>query len=251
MSSWSRQRKTLYGAIVVVALLILVALPAWKLFYKAPTCFDGIKNGKEQGVDCGGSCQKLCQSQFLSPIINWSRFEELAPGYYNVATYVENPNIDVEANDVPYVVQLYDNRGVLITEFRDTLDIPPHRNTLAFRSAINVQQRVPTKVLFEFEAAPNWRKRDDPLKNLVIANKDYQESGSNSSLTVTMRNNGVLPIGEMSVYVVLYDTTGNTIGFSKTIVDGIDAGGTITAPFTWPINRQGKVVSIEVLPVAK
>ena len=38
---------------------------------------------------------------------------------------------------------------------------------------------------------------------------------------------------------------------SKTIVDGIDGLGLVDAPFTWAENHQGKVVSIEVLPVAE
>ncbi|MBU6427043.1 FxLYD domain-containing protein [Patescibacteria group bacterium] len=251
MVSWAKQRKLLYGGGVIIILLVAIAVPAWKVFYKAPSCFDGIKDGNETGVDCGGSCVKLCPSAFLTPVTDWTRFEEVAPGLYNIATYIENPNIDGEAFGVPYHVQLYDNRGVLIVEYDGTVTLPPHRNVLAFQGAVNTGQRVPSKALFEFTGIPNWHKQADRLVYLSVTDKQYREDETGSALTATLKNNGVLPVGRISVYVVLYDKNNNAIGFSKTIIDSIAAGATVTAPFTWPVDRHGAVVSIEVLPVAE
>jgi hypothetical protein len=51
---------------------------------------------------------------------------------------------------------------------------------------------------------------------------------------------------------VLYDGDGNAIDFSKTVIDSVPAnGGTVVAPFTWPVSHNGQVVSIEVLPVLR
>lgn len=240
-----------FGGVVIVALLVLVAIPAWKIFYRAPSCFDGAQNGSETGIDCGGSCVKLCQSAFAAPVVDWTRFEEVAPGLYNLAAYIENLNIDAEAVDVPYRVQLYDNRGIIITEYYGRLTLPPHRNTLAFQGAVSVKQRVPAKALFEFVANPDWSKKSDPLSKLVISDKRYEENADGSVLSVKLKNSGVEPIGRISVYTVLYDAGGNALGFSKTIIDGIGAGETAMAPFTWPKGHDGAVVSIEVLPVSE
>jgi len=241
----------MYGGIVVVILLVLIAIPAWKLFYNAPSCFDSVQNGKEQGVDCGGKCVKLCQSEFLAPVVDWTRFEEVANGLYNVAAYIENLNTDAEATDVPYRMQLYDDRGIIITEYYGTLTLPPHRNTLAFQGAVGVKQRVPAKALFEFIATPEWNKQNDTLSKLIITDKRYEEDETGGTLSAELKNTGVEPIGRMSVYAVLYDEDGNALGFSKTVIDGIDAGAAVTAPFTWPRSRDGAVVSIEILPVTE
>jgi hypothetical protein len=56
-------------------------------------------------------------------------------------------------------------------------------------------------------------------------------------------------LDNVSVYVVLYDKDSNALGFSKTSVDEIPANGSSIAPFTWPLDRNGGVISIEVLPV--
>jgi hypothetical protein len=251
MSSWSRQRRSLYGGSVILFIAIIAGFLSWKLFYKAPSCFDGIQNGKEQGTDCGGACQKLCPTAFLTPQNIWTRFEKIAPGLYNVAAYIVNPNPDGEAKDVPYHMQVYDDRGILVTEYNGAVTLPPHRNTLAFHGSINLGERNPSKAVFTFTGTPDWNKKSDSLAPILVIDKSYTEENNSSSLSVTLKNNAATDQGKLSVYVILYDKNTNAIGFSKTIVDGIKAGGTVVAPFTWPVNRQGTVISIEVLPVAE
>lgn len=249
MATWSQKRKVLYGILVAVILIGAIALPLFLVLYKAPTCSDGKKNGNEQDVDCGGSCERLCQSAFKSPIVAWTRFEELAPSLYNVAAYLINPNTEGEAVDVPYHIVLYDNRGILITDTNGKVTLPPHRNTLAFQGAVNVGQRVPTKALFEFTSAPDWHKKKDKLSVISVGEKRYAEESNTSSLIVELKNQSVNTLNNVSVSVVLYDKNSNALGFSKTIVDEIQGQGNAVAPFTWPVSRDNKVISIEVLPV--
>lgn len=234
-----------------LAVLAAVVLPLFLYFYDSPTCFDNIKNGSEQGMDCGGSCERLCQSAFQPPNVAWTRLEEVAPGLYNVAAYIVNPNPAAEARNVPYHIALYDTSGVLINDLNGKVTIPPHRNTLAFRGAVSAGKRLPAKALFEFQAPPNWYEKKDTLSSLIIVNKEYLEEDTNSSLLVTLSNSGLEVIGPISVYAVLYDSEGNAVGFSKTTVDEIAIQGRAVAPFTWPISRDNKVISIEVLPVAE
>lgn len=249
--SWSNNRKTLYLIIVLFVVIVLIALPIFFLVYRAPTCFDGVKNGGETGVDCGGSCSRLCASAFLPATVSWSRYEEIAPNFYNLAAYIINPNSDGEAKNVPYKFSLYDNHGIPIDEYTGYVNLPPHRNSLAFTGAISVKNRKIGKVTFEFTGAPEWYKRADPLTSLVISAKDYTEDDTGSSLMVTLKNSGFSPLRKMSVFAVLFGEDGNALGFSKTLIDGIPADQTVTAPFTWPIDRHGSVVSIEIIPVAE
>lgn len=251
MSSWSQKRKTFYAIFVLILITIIIGIPSFLLFYKAPSCFDGKQNGSEGGVDCGGKCTRLCQSSFLNPSVSWSKIERVVPGTYNAAAYIINPNSEGEAKDVPYKMALFDKGGMLITEVFGTVTIPPHRNTLAFSGLINVAQSIPAKVVFEFTSQPDWYKKPDTLSQLLVINKDYKEEGQNSSLLVSLKNDGLNIINDISVFAVLYDKSGNTIGFSKTSVDSIPPKSTVSAPFTWNTNRQGEVVSIEVLYVAE
>jgi len=252
MSSWPTRRKTFYSSIVIIALVLLVGIPVFLFWYKAPTCFDNVRNGKEQSVDCGGACIKLCQSAFFPPRITWggAKFEKLANGLYNTSAYIENQNINGAAVNVPYRIAIFDTSGEFVAERKGYVNIPPHRNTIVFETAINVGKRIPIKATFEFLQAPIWFKSHDVLGDLSIKDKNYNEDEKNSSLEVTLKNNGLLPYTNVSVGVVLYDEANNAIGFSRTIIDSIAPNGGIEiAPFTWPVGRGGKVKSIEVLPI--
>ena len=249
--TWSQRRKFIYGFATLIVVVAVVGIPSFYFLYKPPTCFDGVLNQGEQGVDCGGPCVKLCASAFVPPVVAWARLEKLTDGYYNAAAYIVNQNVDGEADNASYHMALYDNQGSFITDVKGTVSVPPHRNTLAFQTGIAVGKRVPARVLFEFTAVPNWTKKIDTLGLLQIGDKNYAEDTSGSSLAVTLKNSSVLPLGALNVDAILYDKDNNVLGFSVTEIDGISAGATAVAPFSWPENRQGKVISIEVLPSAK
>jgi hypothetical protein len=251
MASWSEKRKFIYATSTLIVIIGVIGIPAFLFFYKAPTCFDGKQNGNEKGVDCGGKCTRLCQNNFLAPNVAWTRLERVVPGIYNAAAYIINPNTEGEAKNVPYHMALYDKDGMLIIDQKGAVTLPPHRNTLAFLPLIKVVNSIPAKVLFEFTGVPDWNKKADRLSAIEITEKNYTEEGNNSSLRVTLKNASVSNIERFAVYVVLYDSVGNAIGFSRTIVDELLANTSVTAPFTWNTNRNGKVVSVEVLYVAE
>lgn len=250
MVTWSAKKRLLYGAIVFILVFGIVGIPAFLLLYDAPTCNDGKKNQDEQGVDCGGSCSKLCADRFLAPKVVWSRADLVAPSIYNIASYVINPNIDVEARGVPFTIKVYDKTGVFIFNKNGVMDIPAHRNTLAFIPAIDLGARVPSRITFEFDDKPNWVKVD-PSK-LVPINVDdvvYEEDDVGGVLTATVRNTSLVGIGNVLFYAILYDENGNAIGFSKTELDGIKPDSSVLVNFTWPGKRIAPVVKKEIIPI--
>ena len=251
MATWAQKRKVTLALIAIGCFGIVGSLVAYKILYHPPTCTDGIQNGTEQGIDCGGGCVRLCVNNFSVPRVAWTRLEQVAPGLYNVAAYIANPNVSVGAKRAPYRVVLYDAQGIQITEYKGTVAIPAHRNTLAFKGSVSVSKRVPVKALFEFTQTPEWTVEKDVLSAVSISNKDFHDEGDQASLSVIVKNDNVSEIGITDVYAILYDKDGNTLGFSKTVLDRIPAYSTVVAPFTWPHGFQNKVISIEVLPVAQ
>ena len=249
MASWSTKRRLSYALIFTIVIILTVVVPIFKFFYKAPTCFDNKKNGDETDVDCGGSCRKLCQSAFLPPRIEWggAKFEKLANGLYNASSYIVNPNINGGAINVPYKISLYDAEGVLITERIGTVNLYPHRNSLAFQTAINVNKSIPVKATFEFTNAPQWFRAEDKLTGVSVIDKKYEENENSSSLQVTIENNTLYSFDNIQVSAVLYDSSGNVIGFSQTKLDSIPKGGREIAPFTWSDSRSNRVVTQEIL----
>lgn len=250
MASWSSRRKSLYGAIFVVLFGAVIVIPAYKILYVPPSCTDGEKNGDEQGIDCGGSCTKLCSIDFIPvPAASWIRFQESGPGVYNIAAYVMNPNKNASAPDIPYKITVFDRDGIPLTELSGTFDLPTARNTLVFRPGISIKNQKPARAIIEYSREPDWKLDSDHLSGLEVIDKTYDEEGFGSSLDVKLRNRTTESIERVDVYAVLKDASGNVIDFSKTVVDYIPSMGQAVAPFTWPVSHGGKAVSIEVLTV--
>ena len=59
-------KRTVKQIVIIIFFLAIVFVIGF-LFYKvflehSPTCFDGIQNQGEIGIDCEGPCEKICQS---------------------------------------------------------------------------------------------------------------------------------------------------------------------------------------------
>src|SRR4051812_41305378 len=114
MSLWARQKQATYLTIVVLFLLIVFGIPTYFIFFhKTPNCYDNLMNQDETGVDCGGGCAKVCPADAQPPIVHWQRYFKVVQGVYTVVVNIENPNIKVFAQNVPYRIRLLDKEGVV------------------------------------------------------------------------------------------------------------------------------------------
>lgn len=248
MSSWSQKRKTAYFAGFVVFLLITMVLPIYLIFYKAPTCFDGKQNGDEKGVDCGGSCVNLCKSQYLEPNIIWARIIEVKPKSYNALAYVENPNIDAGVDSISYSFKIKDNNGVLIYERKGDTFIPPDKFFAIFENEILINEKIPSKVIFEFTSNASWKNKENKEVGLTVLNKSISHEESSPRIDAIIGNKTLKPISLIEVVAIAYDENGNALGFSRTFIDKLDKTENQNVTFTWPQSFKSKVEKIEIIP---
>jgi hypothetical protein len=250
MATWSSKRKFIYAIIAMILVAVCIGFPAWKILYVPPSCVDNRQNGDEQGIDCGGSCTKVCQNAFLPlPSPSWVRFKQIVPKTYNAAAYIVNPNPKAGAKKVPYTLEMIDANGLPLSHMSGTFDIAPGRNTLVFAGPFSITTQTPVRATFTVDRDPVWYVGNDPLPTLAVTSKNYVEASTTSSLNVTLKNTGPLALPALNVYAILTDTSDNVIDFSRTVVDGIAPAGSVIAPFTWPYSHAGSVISIEVLSV--
>src|SRR3989344_956254 len=67
------------------------------------SCTDGIKNGQEEGVDCGIlACGKACEPAIMPINIISSQFFQVGQGDYDFVARVSNPNVSYGASRVEY-----------------------------------------------------------------------------------------------------------------------------------------------------
>jgi len=248
---WATQRRAMYLAGILVVLAIIIAIPAYLQLSKAPNCFDGKANGDEQGIDCGGSCAKICLSQINDIVIHWSRPFAVAPGVYDAVAYVENPNFRSGVSEVIYKFKLYDEDNILIAEKFGKTFIGPNEQLAIFESGLNTGERIPRRAFFEFAPDIDWQRielaeEDTPL--ISVRNREVINLDTKPRLNATIVNDTPFPIEDIDVVAILYGADDNAIAVSATIIDRIEQYDSKDISFTWQDVFSVTPVRIDVIP---
>jgi hypothetical protein len=246
--SWGARRRLIYILIILTLFGVPLALVAVKTAYRPATCFDNTQNQNEAGVDCGGSCALLCTDQTLDPIVQWQRIFRIADGLYTVAVLVENPNAEARADDLAYVIRVYDEDGVAMYDRRGAVSLDAKEIVPIVEPGIPTNERTPSRITFDFVREPVWT-RDDP-KLLPIAIRDIVQTNLSDRPTITARlvNSDIEPVEDFGVAVIVYGTSGNAIAASKTLIDSVPAGGETQAIFTWPRPLDESILRVDIVP---
>ncbi len=255
MSLWAQKKQFTYLSVLSLLIIVILSVPIYYYFIKhQDTCFDGIKNQNEEGIDCGGICTKVCTDSSQAPLVHWQRFFKVTDGVYSAATEVENPNINVYAESIPYRFRFYDDNGVMIAERTGSTFMLPNTIFPIFESGIQTGQRIPVRVSFEFlNNTPDWQKKPYQLPHLVIIDQTQASStsvtaSSSAKIEATIQNETDFAANNIEVVALVYDANNNAIAASHTIVDQIDARSSTKVTFTWPTAFSSPVAKIEIVP---
>jgi len=253
MNKWSSRRKKSIFSFVLIVLIILVGIPAFIFFYKAPTCSDGKQNGDEIGVDCGGSCQLLCSVESL-PIVQKgdARVLTIAPGVYEVVATFDNPNVGAEVYRADYTIKLYaTGNPVALKVIEGFTHVPRNGSFVVFEGPFVLQDALPQRASFVWkEDSLVWKKTSKSLPYVSIQNKELTNASTTPRLEISVLNKSLESISNLEFIVLISDKSGNVFAASKTFLDNLAGGATSPAVFTWPRGFEKEVGVIDVIPRA-
>lgn len=250
--TWAFKRQLLYVGILVVFLGVLAFLIVSPYVNKAPSCTDRIQNGNELGVDCGGSCSKVCSFQVDQISILWTRTFEVIPGRYNAVAYLENHNKDTAIYRIKYKFRFADKDNIYIGKRDGETFIPPGGKFAIFEPGIGVGNSIPVYTNFEFTETPVWNTVSaDKLNQVKVFVSDIKLENQNTSphLSAVIKNDSLFVIPEVSVVALLYDQGGNVVSASRTYLDSLAGEESADINFTWPEPIQGNIVAKELIPM--
>ncbi len=235
MISWAIRRKFL--VVSIVSLAILAGAYGGYLFFlkKPPTCFDGKQGGNETGIDCGGSCARLCTAEVKSPVMRWDpRVFKVGTGNYSVLVYFENPNANATVKKAPYTIRLLGNKGAVIETRTGTISIPKHATFAILETGFSSPQAVPVKADFSWGTQLEWLRDDSQVPNLVIDNKSLTNADTKPRIDAVVSNKSLIDIPALELVAIVTDGAGNAVGASKTIIKNVTHGSINPITFTWP-----------------
>lgn len=250
MSSWGdKRRNNIIAFISIVLIIISIAISFYFLFKEGPTCFDKLRNGDEQGVDCGGSCEILCKDLVLPPIIHWQRHFKVGEFRYNTVAYIENLNTNAGSENVSYVFKLYDDKNVLIAERFGVFDIKPKEKVPVLEAAFDTGKLDVHRITFDIQEDNVW-KREEPRESRisVINQKSYNDNGL-PKIDITIKNDSVRYIEDIDVVLIVYDEEDNALNVSSSFIDYLDGGSTQKITYTWSAEFEKPIFRFEVIPL--
>jgi len=250
--SWSLKRQLFFIGIIVILFFIFGIYVIYPYINKLPTCSDGLQNGEETGVDCGGTCAEACSFEVDEVSVLWSRVFEVIPGRYNAVAYLENHNKTEAINKIKYKFRFADKDNIYIGKREGETFIPASGKFAIFEPGIGVGNSIPVYTTFEFIEAPVWAVvSEEKLEQLkvLVSNIKLEDEDSNPRLSATLKNDSLFNISEINVVALLYDEKGNAVSASRTYLDILNGEESIDINFTWPQPFTEKVISKEVIPM--
>lgn len=233
MRMWAFWRRVQYGTGFSLFWILVFSFVYFQYIYQAPTCYDNWQNGDERGVDCGGSCNKVCTADVIKPQISWSRSFQVTEGQYNAVAHIVNRNQNAGAPEVRYTFSLYDQQG-LITERTGSTVLPPDSEYPVFEARIDTQGRVPTQTLFEIEPIDTWVKAEGGTEQFRLVERQLKNADAQPRLDATLYNNNLSDISEVEVVAIIFDANGNALTASRTFIDDFPGRSETDVVFTWP-----------------
>ncbi len=232
MLSWAEQRKFFFVGSVTLFFLVILSIYGAVSFYDAPNCFNNSKDGNERGVDCGGTCLRVCRADTVPPLVHFARALEVNSGVWGAVAYLENRNEGAGAINVPYVLKLYDSESVLLYERHGKTYIPPRKVFAVFEGKMLSGSRIPARASFEFTAEPVFSRVQEP--ELLVSTRGFVADERGSSLSAVIMNPRRTPVEGIEATAILFGSDGNIFAASATILKQLAGETSATLTFTWP-----------------
>ncbi len=239
---WATKRKLLYAFGVALVLLVLAGVAWFAFFYHSPTCSDGVMNQNEEGVDCGGLCDKLCQAPKVSAL--WARAVNVAPGVYHAVALVRNPEANAGTESLPYTFYLYDANNILVAQREGTMFLNPGEDVPLFEANILTGSRIPVRAFADFGQA-TWKRMERPQNPLAIVSQTLDEK--TLKLIGTVENTSPLAVKAALVTALLYDADGVLVTASQTSLATLAAHDRRAVTFTWQVPFVKPIVRADIV----
>lgn len=245
LRTWAFWRRMQYGSGFLV-LSALIIVPVYLTYFAVePTCADGLMNGDERGVDCGGSCFLICAFDIVPPTIVWAESFEVIEGQYNAVAYIENTNREVGTPELSYTFKLYDDEGLIIERTGVTV-LPPDGVYPIFEGRIQTGGRIPTETTIEFDTDTIWRPGEVGRDQFTLDRRELRDADNLPRLVTQVSNTSLDTAEDVEIVAVIFDSQKRPLTAARTFLDEFEGRTTEEVTFTWPHPIAKTVRSCEI-----
>ncbi len=226
-------RRQLFFLFIFIVIIGIILFSLW-YYVRKPTCFDNKQNQDEEGIDCGGQCEKECIKKPDELIVLWSKSFKIRDDYYEAAALIENNNFSLGTDYIKYTFKLFNENNTLIAVRDGSTFINPGERYLVLEPNIKTNGGIPKRTFIEFDMnGSKWKNiSQKPLKLIIKGKQFYQEISPRFSANI--KNESLSDAEGVYVSVLLSDQQDNIKAVGSTKIDLIRNGESEDAFFTWP-----------------
>jgi Mg-chelatase subunit ChlD len=245
--SWAFWRRVQYGTGFVSFVGLVTTGVYFLFFYNAATCFDNMQNGLEAGVDCDGSCVRICTVSVIPPEIKWAQSFKIVDGQYNAVAYVDNKNALAATPNLAYTFKLYDENDVVVAKRSGTTILPPNSVYPIFEGRVLTDGGVAAvRTTLELAPADMWVPSTLGRGQFKTLDVELLGTDSRPRLNASVENIELVSADRVEVVATVFNRAGQPLTASQTFVDNFAARSTEEVVFTWPNSIAKTVRSCEV-----
>lgn len=247
--SWSSRRRALIAGGVIFVLAAFFSVVAFVSLYETPSCMDGKQNQDEEGIDCGGSCAFLCRESAAAPSVRFVRTLAAGEERTDIIAYIDNPNPRAKAESAQFVAELIDTTGNVVATREGVVDLHPTATIPVFMSGFPFATNTIARAFISFdEGALKWVTAS-PQEGVPQVTDIHLTTSSAPRLTAKVTNDIPYAVYNVRVVATIFDTAGQAMAASETVLSRIAGGATENVVFTWNTPFQFEAGRIDVVPV--
>lgn len=239
---WAERRRVSIAVSIVLICASLTVLGWYVFVYEPATCFDSVLNQDERGIDCEGTCVRMCVIPRVDAL--WSRAVIVAEGVYHGVALVKNPEPGADGTGLSYTMSLYDAGNILVAERRGMFSLSPGETRVIFEPSVVTGERTPVRTLMKIDGGV-WNRSEQEIPPIRVL--PGQVDSEKQLFTATIENMTPAPITNIIVDALLYDREGILITASETRVPVLPARERQELVFTWPTAFSRPVTTSDIV----
>lgn len=247
--SWASRRQLIIVSIIIAIAVALIAAVAIAIFYDTPSCTDRKQNQDETGIDCGGSCARVCVAEAIAPSADFTRVLTQQQGRVDVISYIENPNRGVAVANARYTIELYDAKGIVVARKEGSIDLPPASTVPVYVSNIYRATLTGARAFLTFDPTSLVFVKYTDRRIIPRYNNDAAVTGVVPRITASFSNPSAEVVRDIPVIATVFDASGNAIAATQTLLSELPSQGIAQVIFVWNEPFSAAPARIDVVPV--
>jgi hypothetical protein len=242
-----RKNKQLIVAFSYLAIFVLLVV-FFRFLLVKPSCFDQKKNGTEEDIDCGGSCERECDPKVSLEAIKTSAPILLKDGNrVDAIAEMDNPNSGHGFPNLKYTLKFYQGDQLIGESSGKAYLLPKEKKNLIV-TGISVDGE-PDSAKLELVSGQEMPFSERQKPKLEVLNLKFgrtEETSTFLEATFQLANRSPNDFSVVDIEAVVMDSQGRPIALNKGNLNNVLSGDIRDFRFFWPNEFLGQPERVEI-----